>query len=58
MDFEGMKSDKEDDDDNSYDKKHLNDKDQENDQAIHYLTTAAYLYCITGEDIHRIESDC
>jgi hypothetical protein len=27
MDFKGMKSDKEDDDDDSYDKKHLNDKD-------------------------------
>jgi hypothetical protein len=27
MDFEGMKSDKEDDDDDSYDEKHLNDED-------------------------------
>jgi hypothetical protein len=58
MDFEGMKSDKEDDDDDSYDEKHSNDEDQENDQAIHYLTTAAYLHRITGEDIHGMESDC
>jgi hypothetical protein len=58
MDFKGIKSDKEDNNNNSYDKKYLNNKDQENDQAIHYLTTAAYLHRITGEDIHRIESDC
>jgi hypothetical protein len=52
-----MKSDKE-DNDNSYDKQHSNDRDQENDQAIYYLTTAAYLHRITGKDIHRIDSDC
>lgn len=31
--------------------------EEEGEEAIYYLTTAAYLYRTTGEDIHSIEAE-
>lgn len=53
MDFEGAQSDVDNNDD-SYDE----EEDQDSDQAIQYLTTAAYLHRMTDEDIHGMDSDC
>jgi hypothetical protein len=58
MDFEGTQSDTDANDDPYGDQSLDDNEDQDSDQAIQYLTTAAYMHRMTGEDIYSQESDC
>jgi hypothetical protein len=55
--FEGALSDA-DESDNPYDDQPSDNDAQEGDQAVQYLTAAAYLHRTTGEDIYGMDTEC